>query len=251
MSDSVTRFSNRVADYVKYRPDYPREIVDFLTEECGLTRESIIADVGCGPGISSKMFLENGNRVIGVEPNEAMREAAKGYLASYDNFSIVDGRSDRTTLQDESLDFVVAAQAFHWFEPEPTRAEFKRILRPNGRIVLMWNERHLDSNEFHREYEALLVKWSTDYNTVRHENIQSGELESFFEGQYGSNVFANNKLYNFDDLQGRMSSSSYIPSKDDPAYAQMVEQLRHIFAKHAVADRIEVRYDTSVYYSLT
>src|SRR5437660_12465119 len=112
MSDSVSRFSNRVADYVKYRPDYPSEIIDFLAKAIGLTAEWTIADVGCGPGISSRIFLENGNRVIGVEPNEAMREAGREYLAGYDKFEIIDGRSDATTLADASVDMVVAAQAF-------------------------------------------------------------------------------------------------------------------------------------------
>ena len=251
MSDNVSRFSNRVADYVKYRPDYPREIVSFLADECGLTKDSAIADVGCGPGISSKIFLENGNHVIGVEPNEAMREAAKRYLAAYDNFEVIDGRSDDTTLPDASVDFVTAAQAFHWFEPEATRTEFKRILKPHGRIVLMWNERQLDANDFHREYEALLVKWSADYDFVRHENIAVEQLTNFFQGEYGLKTFTNNKLYDLDMLKGRMSSSSYVPSTDDPVYPQMVEELTQIFAKRAVADRIEVRYDTSVYYSLT
>lgn len=251
MSDSVSRFSNRVADYVNYRPDYPREIVGFLADNCGLTQDSIIADVGCGPGISSKMFLENGNRVIGVEPNKAMRDAATEYLAAFDSFEIVDGRSDATTLGDESVDFIMAAQAFHWFEPEGTRAEFKRILKPRGRIVLMWNERKLEANDFHRGYEALLVKWSTDYDFVRHENITEQQLRNFFQDEYGAKTFANNKRYDFDMLEGRMSSSSYVPSKDDPVYPQMVEELRQIFAKHAVADRIEVQYDTSVYYSLS
>jgi SAM-dependent methyltransferase len=251
MSDSVSRFSNRVSDYVKYRPDYPREIVTILSEECGLNADSIIADVGCGPGISSKIFLENGNDVIGVEPNASMRDAAKEHLAGFDNFEIRDGRADATTLPDASVDFVVAAQAFHWFEPQSTRAEFKRILKPGGRIVLMWNERQLDVDEFHREYEALLVRWSTDYQTVRHENIEEGELENFFQARYGSKLFKNNKFYDFEMLKGRMSSSSYIPAKDDPVHPQMVEELRQIFAKHAVADRIEVRYKTSVYYSLT
>jgi SAM-dependent methyltransferase len=251
MSDTVSRFSNRVTDYVKYRPDYPREIIPFFADACDLTPQSVVADVGCGPGISSTMFLENGNSVIGVEPNEAMREAAREYLAEYNNFSVIDGRSDATTLSDRSIDVVLAAQAFHWFEPERTRAEFRRILKPGGRVVLMWNERQLDADAFHREYEALLVSWSTDYQTVRHENVTTEELRNFFQDEYGSKMFENNKIYDFDMLKGRMSSSSYIPSADDPAYPQMVKELRQIFAKHAVADRIEVRYNTSVYYSLT
>src|SRR5258708_29430755 len=127
MTDTIERFSNRVANYVKYRPGYPREIVGFLEAKCGLTHESVIADIGCGTGISSRMFLENGSRVIGVEPNAAMRAAAEEYLAGFPNFMPVDGTSDRTTLPDASVDLVVAAQAFHWFEPEKTRPEFGRI----------------------------------------------------------------------------------------------------------------------------
>src|SRR6266700_3319449 len=104
MSDSVERFSNRVENYLKYRPDYPSEIIPFLAENCGLTPESIIADIGCGTGISSRMFLENGNRVFGVEPNAAMRDAAVGFLVKFPWFIPVDGTSDNTTLADASVD---------------------------------------------------------------------------------------------------------------------------------------------------
>src|SRR5436190_5922335 len=145
MTDTVERFSNRVANYVKYRPHYPREIIGYLKEHCGLTSDSVIADVGCGTGISTKLFLENGNRAFGVEPNAAMRAAAEEYLAAFPNFTPVDGTSDDTTLPDDSVNIVVAAQAFHWFDAEKTRPEFKRILKPGGHIVLIWNERQLDT----------------------------------------------------------------------------------------------------------
>src|SRR5437868_3916887 len=98
--ENAERFSNRVANYVKYRPDYPGEIIGYLEANCGLTQESVIADMGCGTGISSKMFLENGNRVFGVEPNGAMRSAAEEYLAVFQNFTPIDGMSDDTTLPD-------------------------------------------------------------------------------------------------------------------------------------------------------
>src|SRR5688572_16395922 len=123
MVDSIDRFSNRIDNYIKYRPDYRREIIGFLCENAGLTSGSIVADVGCGPGISSRMFLEKGCTVIGVEPNVGMREAAESLLANYPNFSVIDGTSDTTTLPDRSVDMVVAAQAFHWFDAERTRPE--------------------------------------------------------------------------------------------------------------------------------
>jgi SAM-dependent methyltransferase len=249
MSDSVSRFSDRVANYVKYRPDYPREIVPFLAEACGLTKDSLIADVGCGPGISSKMFLENGNRVVGVEPNESMRRAAREYLAEYDNFEIVDGRSDATTLPDKSMNFVTAAQAFHWFDAEKTRPEFDRILKPGGHIVLIWNLRLEDATPFLIEYEDFIRRHSPDYGAVRHNNITDAEVASFLGENYGKKIFSNKQIFDLEGLKGRLLSSSYIPSETHPGYSNMVAELGDLFAKHAVADRIEILYDTIIYYA--
>src|SRR5687767_15378176 len=128
MSNTVTRFSNRVANYVKYRPGYPREVLDLFKTEMGLTQESVIADIGSGTGLSSRLFVENGNTVYGVEPNAAMREAARAYLREFPNFIDHDGTAEETNLDNSSLDFVIAAQAFHWFDAEKTRDEFRRIL---------------------------------------------------------------------------------------------------------------------------
>jgi len=249
MSDSVERFSNRVANYIKYRPDYPREIINYLESNCGLKHDSIIADIGCGTGIPSQLFLENCNPVIGVEPNAAMRAAAKEFLADFPDFSIVDGTADRTTLDDTSVDLVVAAQAFHWFDADKTRPEFQRILRPGGSIVLIWNERQLDSTPFLIEYEALLIKFANDYGSVRHENIHDKKLAAFFQKEYASATFPNSQVFDFDGLKGRMLSSSYMPTETDPRFDAMVKELHALFAKHAENGRIRVLYDTNVYTS--
>jgi SAM-dependent methyltransferase len=249
MSDTVERFSNRVANYVKYRPDYPREIVGHLTARCGLTPRDVIADVGCGTGISSRLFLENGNPVIGVEPNTAMRAAAEEFLAGFPAFTSVDGTSDGTTLADASVDFVVAAQAFHWFDPEETRPEFRRILKPGGYVVLIWNERQLDTTPFLKEYESFLVKYAYDYGSVRHENIHAEELSAFFQTEYGKATFQNVQVFDFDGLKGRMLSASYMPNETDEVFPEMIEELRSVFANHAENGRIRVFYDTNVYYS--
>ena len=246
--NTVERFSNRVENYIKYRPNYPREIVAFLTENCGLTNHSIIADIGCGPGISSRMFLENGNQVFGVEPNAAMRSAAEVMLGSMD-FWAVDGTSDNTTLKDASIDMAVAAQAFHWFDPETTRPEFIRILKPQGSIVLIWNERQLDTTPFLVEYEVFLLKYSMDYAAVRHENFDAVKLRDFFQNEFGSATFSNVQVFDFDGLKGRMLSASYMPSKSDVIYAEMIDELRILFAKHAENGRINVFYDTNMYFS--
>src|SRR5262245_5749899 len=120
-ADAKQRFSSRVADYVRYRPGYPSALIDVLRAECGLNAEHLIADVGSGTGLLSKVFLDNGNRVIGVEPNAEMREAGEEFLAGHRIFSSVNGSSEATTLADSSVDFVTTAQAFHWFEPDATR----------------------------------------------------------------------------------------------------------------------------------
>src|SRR5713226_3126779 len=143
-ADAKQRFSNRVVDYVRYRPGYPSAVLDLLRSECGLQSSHVIADIGSGTGIMSKLFLENGNRVFGVEPNTEMRQAGEEYLASYDGFSSIEGSAESTTLGDSSIDFVTAGQAFHWFEKEKTRAEFRRILRGKGWVVIAWNDRRME-----------------------------------------------------------------------------------------------------------
>lgn len=249
MTDTIERFSNRVANYVKYRPGYPREIIGYLSKHCSLTYDSVIADIGCGTGISSQLFLENCNSVIGVEPNAAMRDAALEFLADFPDFKLVDGTSDKTTLPDASVDLVIAAQAFHWFDPDKTRAEFHRILKPGGHIALIWNERQLTTTEFLIDYEALLLKYANDYVNVRHENIDAVQLASFFKLEYKSVRFPNFQIFDLEGLTGRMLSASYMPDESNPIFEEMIEELKTLFAKHAENGRIKVLYDTNLFHS--
>ena len=247
--DPIERFSDRVENYAKYRPDYPPEVLDLFAAEMELTEESVVADVGAGTGISTRIFLENGNTVYGVEPNANMREAAKRYLARFDNFHSVDGTAEATTLPGASIDVVVAAQAFHWFRPEATRAEFTRVLRPGGWAALMWNERQLDTDAFHREYEEFLLKFANDYTKVRHDNINDMSLLESFGKRFERAVFPNAQVLDLDGLKGRAASSSYMPSPGDERFAEMEEELSGLFAKHAESGRITVFYDTKVFYT--
>jgi ubiquinone/menaquinone biosynthesis C-methylase UbiE len=248
MSDTVERFSNRVANYVKYRPGYPPEVIELFRSELGLTPESIVADIGSGTGLSAKLFLENGNKVYCVEPNESMRAAAEEFLKDHPNFVSIDGTAEHTMLPDSEVDLIVAAQAFHWFEPEGTRNEFKRILKPGGYVVLMWNERQLDTTPFLREYEQLLLKYANDYEKVRHENVTVDVLEDFFHKPFAQKTFENIQVLNFEGLKGRLLSSSYMPWEDDPKYPAMIEELSSLFAKHAESDKIKIFYSTNVFF---
>jgi len=248
-SDSIERFSNRVENYVKYRPTYPVEALGVFLRDMGFTLESVIADVGSGTGLSTKLFLENGNTVYGVEPNASMREAAEEFLRDFPNFHSIDGRSTATTLSDSSIDIVTAAQAFHWFDPEPTRVEFKRILKPGGRVALIWNERQLDTTPFLIEYEQLLLKYANDYTKVRHDNINETALAEFFRADFRTATFPNEQVLDFGGIKGRVTSSSYMPAESDERYPAMVGELKTLFDKHAESDRISLLYNTNVFYT--
>ncbi len=249
MSDTVERFSNRVANYVRYRPGYPPEMMGFFCEELGLAAGATVADIGSGTGLSARPFLEAGCTVYGVEPNAAMREAAEEFLAEFPGFKSTDGTSAATTLGDASCDFVIAAQAFHWFEPEATRAEFRRILKPGGSVALIWNERQLDTTEFLREYEKVVMKYGRDYAEVRHELINEEVLGGFFRVEFGRATFANRQVFDLAGLRGRLLSSSYMPDENDPAFSLLEKELETLFAKHHESGRITVFYDTNVFYS--
>jgi SAM-dependent methyltransferase len=179
-ADAKQRFSNRVADYVRYRPSYPPALIDLLRTECGLRSDDVIADVGSGTGLLSKLLLENGNRVFAIEPNEEMRRAGEEYLATHKNFSSVRGSSEATTLPDSSVDFITAAQAFHWFEPAATHREFLRILKPRGWVVVIWNDRRISETAFGRAYEDLLVRYGTDYARVKEAYPETHDMGNFF-----------------------------------------------------------------------
>lgn len=249
MTNSVKRFSNRVENYVKYRPCYPPEVLDLFREEMNLQLESVIADIGSGTGIFTKLFLENGNSVFGVEPNELMREAAENFLKDFANFKSVDGTAENTNLPENSVNFVVAAQAFHWFDKEKTRNEFKRILRPGGFVALIWNERHLDATEFLREYENLLIEFGNDYEKVRHDNITESNLSEFFQTDFRRKSFLNVQPLDFEGLKGRLLSSSYMPSEKDSKFEPLIRKLRTTFDKYSENGKIQILYNTNIFYS--
>jgi SAM-dependent methyltransferase len=248
-TDSKQRFSNRVADYVHYRPGYPSAIRDVLRAECGLKSGHIIADIGSGTGFLSELFLKNGNRVFGVEPNEAMRLAGEEYLASYDGFVSVNGSAESTTLDEASVDFVTTGQAFHWFDQNAARREFTRILKPAGWVIVIWNERLTDTTPFVREYEDLLRKFGTDYASVKESYPNERHMRDFFgAGAHSSHTLPNFQEFDFDGVAGRLRSSSFIPTQDHPNFAPMMAELRRIFDSHNQDGRVRLEYTTHIYF---
>jgi ubiquinone/menaquinone biosynthesis C-methylase UbiE len=248
-TDAKQRFSNRVADYVRYRPSYPSALVDVLREECGLRADHAVADVGSGTGILSRMFLGNGNRVFGVEPNDEMRHAGEEYLSAYQNFSSIAGSAEATTLADASVDFVTVAQAFHWFEPAATRGEFQRILRPEGFVVIVWNERLFDTTPFLRDYEALLHRFGTDYAKVSESYPRQSQIQEFFApNPFMQKSFPNFQKFDFDGVRGRLRGSSYVPDPNQPAFAPMMVELERIFDAHQHDGQVSMDYTTHIYF---
>ena len=232
--DSSVRFNGRAENYLRYRPRYPQAIIPFLQREIGLASDWQVADVGSGTGFLSEPFVQLGCDVTGVEPNAAMREAGDRYLRSRRNFRSVDGTAESSGLPGESFDLVTAGQAFHWFEPACTREEFKRILRPAGWIVLVWNSRPAAQSIVTREYESILEELNQDYQKVAEKNIRPVTIDNFLDNgaPLSQARFPNLQSYTWDQLRGRALSSSYSPLPSDRRHKWFVQALRGLFDRH-------------------
>ncbi len=247
-ADAKQRFSNRVADYVRYRPGYPVEIVPLLQNWCSFRPEYSLADIGSGTGLLSKLFLDYGNRVYGVEPNAEMRDAGEEFLRAYSKFTSVAGSAEATTLPSDSVDIVTTGQAFHWFQMPTAREEFHRILKSGGRTVIIWNERLLDETPFLRDYEALLNRFGTDYARVSESYPRAEQMLEFFApNEFTSHALPNFQEFDFDGLSGRLRSSSYAPPAGHPHYEPMMKDLRGLFDAHQQDGVVRMEYRTRVY----
>ena len=248
-ADAKQRFSTKVADYVRYRPGYPAALLEILRNECGLRPNHTVADVGSGTGVLAKLLLENGNRVFAVEPNDGMRQAGEAVLSGFKDFSSINGSAEATTLPDASADFITAAQAFHWFEPIATRVEFLRILRPSGFVVIVWNDRQLDTTPFLRDYESLLHCFATDYAKVSESYPRQSQIQDFFApNPFAHKTFPNSQKFDFDGVRGRLRSSSYVPGPEHAAFAPMMAELERIFNAHQQNREVSMDYMTHIYY---
>ncbi len=245
----TARFSDRAENYVRYRPGYPLEVLALLRAECGLVPGHHVTDIGFGTGLFTRLLLENGNPVIGVEPNEAMRLEGERILAAYPRFRSVAGTAEATTLPDHSVDFVTAAQAAHWFDRTKARREFVRILKPGGWVVLLWNERVTDSTAFLIAYEKLLMEYGTDYNEVRHERTTDAIQEFFAPSPFSAHVFPLHQVFDYAGVEGRLLSSSYAPSPTHPNHQPMVAALRRLFDTHNDSGKVTIDYQTRIYCS--
>ena len=219
-----------------------------LERECGLKASSAVADVGSGTGLLSKLFLDFGCRVIGIEPNREMREAGIQFLADYARFAAKEARAEQTGLADASVDLLTAGQAFHWFDAAAARKEFHRILRGPKWAALIWNEREVTSG-FLSGYEQLLHRHAPDYSRVDHRQIGPEKMNAFFgPGAWKLATFGNVQEFDLAGVLGRLRSSSYAPHPGDAAYEPMMAELTRLFETHQQNGRVAFLYRTNLYY---
>jgi SAM-dependent methyltransferase len=244
--EPTQRFSSRVQNYARFRPSYPREVLHVLEEECGLAPDTVVADVASGTGLFTRLLLEHGNPVFGVEPNSDMRRAGEECLAEFRNFVSVDGTAEHTTLPDHSVDLVTCAQAAHWFDRDQAILEFQRILKTGGYLVLLWNDRRIEGSALGRDYERMVIEYGTDYAEVQRRDQASGDF--FGPLPRGKRVLANHQDLDFDSLQGRLLSSSYVPHSGESGHQPMLAELRRIFDLHQRSGRVRMEYDTKIFF---
>ncbi len=247
-ADPTERFSTRVENYIRYRPGYPETLPPLLEAHSSLVPGDVLVDLGSGTGKLTELLLKRGYAVYAIEPNGPMREAAARLIADPD-CTMIDGTAEATGLPDACADVAVAAQAFHWFDLEPTRAELDRVLRPRGRVVAIWNVRDKENDPFMAEYEALLAEHGTNYRDVGAHGLGDVQRERLFGPDRGRlDRLANEQRLDLDGLIGRVLSASYSPEPGQAGHAPMVEALETLFGKYQCDGEVVLRYRTEVYH---
>lgn len=248
MSDPTRRFSDRAEAYAQYRPSYPPALVAKLAGRARLTANSTVADVGAGTGIFTALLLPLAGRVYAVEPNAAMRAAAEEQFRGNPRFTSVAAPAEATTLPDASVDLVTVAQAFHWFDHQAFRRECVRILRPNGQVGLVWNERLAASSPFMADYERLLKTKARNYDQVKHSLVDEVVIRAFFHpGTFEEIARPNPQSFDLPGIIGRAASSSYVPNVGQAGHQEFMADLTILFQRHAQNGRLVINHSTRLF----
>jgi len=243
------RFTGLAENYAKYRPSYPAQAIEYIRTRCGLKSDSLLVDVGCGTGISARLFSLLGVNVIGIEPNAEMRATAAATSPGPAERLVTyrEGRAESTSLPAGVADLVLAAQAFHWFEPGAALREFHRILKPDGWAALMWNERD-EQDPFTAAY-GVVIRTARDAAAI--ENPRHGQagkvlLTSQLFREAERVTFPNNQVLDEEGLLGRTFSVSYAP-REAGEVAAWTDRLRALFSQHQCGETVVLHYQTSIY----
>jgi len=240
-----TRFNGIGAIYAKYRPSYPQTFIKYLYSDVGMNKDSIIADIGSGTGILTKQLLEVGNKVIAVEPSDDMRLVAEVDLKNFEKFVSVNGTAENTTLDDNSVDFITVAQAFHWFDKTVFKKECDRILKQNGKVIIVYNGPD-DSAEIAEEDDEINRKYCLAFKVSNRgaPRFSDNDIDNFFAGRYETKVFKNDQIYDLDGFIGRNLSRSSALKKDEENYTAYIAELTASFNKHAFNGKVLMPYFT-------
>jgi SAM-dependent methyltransferase len=241
-------FSTKVADYLRSRPDYPRALFDELAASCRLSEGSVVADVGGGTGLLTKGLLQKGYRVIVVEPNSEMRQAADRLLGGNTRYSSVAGSAEAMPLASGSTDLVTAAQAFHWFDVPRARTEFLRVLTPQGQVALIWNDRVPDDR-----LNLALDEISTEFGgakraaLVAHEKERSDVPRFFGAAQPAQFSWPHSQFLDEEGLTALVFSRSYIPGRASSDAPKVASRISDLFKRFMMNDTVEIMYRTVVF----
>lgn len=235
------RFSGRVEAYRRYRSRYPREIIPLLREKCGLTSESLVADIGAGTGMLAEIFLENGNSVYAVEPNAEMRAACAELAAQYPKLTCIDGTAEATRLPHHSADLIAVGRAFHWFDHDRCRPEFMRILRPGGWVVLAGQGPRRGKEPVQDDYQEILRVHGIDYSRLRERyNIKNAIRQFFAGGALHEAEFAGYEDLTYEGLEGHTLSLSVTPQPGHPGFPAMQDALKNYFEKYQRDGKVQL-----------
>lgn len=246
--DPHQRFSKTVENYRLYRPRYPKGLCGVLAQHVELTPGTCVADLGAGTGILSEDLLDFGAKVIAVEPNEAMREAAQHEFGTRSGFHCIGGSAEETQLGDSCVQGIVAAQAFHWFDAQRVRREARRIGSDEVWAAIIWNTRRLERTPFLRAYETFCHQWGSDYAKVSARYAQPDTIATFFGRQPSRLVLDNAQELDQAALRGRLLSCSYIPGPAQARHADMLQAIEELFETHQLDGLVTLEYDTEVFW---
>jgi SAM-dependent methyltransferase len=246
MRDPIERFSDRAANYASFRPVYPDAMLKLLREV--VSPPAIVADVGSGTGILTRQLLDNGYEVYAVEPNGPMRSEAERTLGGRSCFRSVSGTAEATTLPNGAFELITCAQAFHWFDRVKTKLEFCRILKRNGRVAIVWNERFENASEINRKYDDILTRMAPEYSKVDHRKVSLADIEAFFApGEVQLCTFPNEQVLDRVGFLGRILSCSYVPNVGEPGHSEIVDAFGEIFDEYEVGGKVTLTYETRLY----
>lgn len=243
--NNTTRFDGKGSIYAKARPKYATELLEYLKNTLHIPADSVFADIGSGTGIFTEQLLGCGYNVYAVEPNSDMRGKAEEKLSGYDTFHSVNGADSNTTLPDNSVDFITVAQAFHWFDEKAFKKECLRILRPGGKVMIIYNSRDMQA-----ECTKALAKLRFEYNPDFHgfsNGISDTACRAFFDNTCDVLKWDNSLTYDRGGYTDRLLSSSYSLKEGDLRYHEYLRAIDDMFDRFSVNGNITVPTNTVLY----